>query len=241
MAKRRKAGKKGGSLVVDFSKTDRSSRRVWVPDGEYLVEVDSVKDEIGQESGKPYLIWTLKIVEPEEYAGKKLRHTTSLQEHALWNLASTLEALGWEVPEGELNLSPLSQFKGLRMGVATETDTYQGKKRSEVADVFPEDELYEEAEDEEEDDEEEEEEPEDDEEEDEEDDEEEEDEEDDEEEEEDDDEEDEEDDEEEDEEDDEDEEEDEEEEEEEEEEPKPRRKGQRGSQKAPGGKKRGKR
>src|SRR5690606_33694978 len=67
MAKRRKVGKKGGSLVVDFSKIDRSSRRVWVPDGEYLVEVESVKEEIGQESGKPYLIWTLKIVEPKEY------------------------------------------------------------------------------------------------------------------------------------------------------------------------------
>src|SRR5690606_6500456 len=146
MAKRRKVGKKGGSLVVDFSKIDRSSRRVWVPDGEYLVEVDSVKDEIGQESGKPYLIWSLKIVEPEEYAGKKLRHTTSLQEHALWNLASTLEALGWEVPEGELDLKPLSQFKGLQMNVATETDTYQCNNRSEIADVFPEDELYEEAE-----------------------------------------------------------------------------------------------
>jgi len=165
MAKRRKVGKKSGSLVVDFSKIDRSSRRVWVPDGEYLVEVESVKEEIGQESGKPYLIWTLKIVEPKEYAGKRLRHTTSLQEHALWNLASTLEALGWEVPEGELNLAPLSQFKGLRMGVATETDTYQGKKRSEIADVFPEDELYE-LDDEEDEDDEEEEEPEDDEEED---------------------------------------------------------------------------
>src|SRR5690606_22385190 len=80
-----------------------------------------------------------------------------LQEHALWNLASTLEALGWEVPEGELNLAPLSQFKGLRMGVATETDTYQGKKRSEIADVFPEDELYELDDEEDEDDEEEEE------------------------------------------------------------------------------------
>lgn len=228
MAKRRKVGKKSGSLVVDFSKIDRSSRRVWVPDGEYLVEVESVKEEIGQESGKPYLIWTLKIVEPKEYAGKRLRHTTSLQEHALWNLASTLEALGWEVPEGELNLAPLSQFKGLRMGVATETDTYQGKKRSEIADVFPEDELYE-LDDEEDEDDEEEEEPEDDEEEDDEEEEEDEEEDEDDEDDEDDEEEDEEDDEEEDEDDEEDEEEDEEEEEEEEE---PRKKSR-------GGKKRG--
>lgn len=129
---------KGNALVVDFKGVEVGGGRVVVPDGDYLVKVSKVVSKKGEESGKPYLEWMLELLEGPG-KGKKIRHTTSLQPHALWNLRATLEALGFKVPDSAMEID-LKALIGLQMMVTTGTEVYQGKKKSVVTDVFnPED------------------------------------------------------------------------------------------------------
>ncbi len=144
MAKKKKKNK-GRVISVDFSGT---STRARVPEGDYLVKVLEITEEEGQDSGKPYLAWNLEIT-TGKFAGKRLKHITSLQPQALFNLRNTLEALNVEVPDSVSDID-LDALEGLEMGVGVEVETYQGNKQSKVVDVFPEEELEETDEDEEE-------------------------------------------------------------------------------------------
>jgi len=137
MARRNRGGSgKVDVITVDFTGVAGSNR---VPEGDYLVRVDTIEHKIGEDSGKPYLLWMLEIVDGK-YAGRKLRHQTSLQKHALFNLRNTLEALGVPVPESSLRLN-LREYIGMEMGVTVELEAYNGRNQSRVVDLFPADEL----------------------------------------------------------------------------------------------------
>ena len=140
MTKKKKKNK-GRVISVDFSGT---STRARVPEGDYLVKVVEITEEIGQDSGKPFLSWSLEIT-TGKFVGKRLRHITSLQPQALFNLRNTLEALNVEVPDSVSDID-LDALEGMEMGVGVEVETYQGNKQSKVVDVFPEEELEEEEE-----------------------------------------------------------------------------------------------
>lgn len=106
-----------------------------IPEGDYIVAVDEITQEEGQSSGKPYLKFVLKVTEGSN-VGAKLYHKTSLQPQALFNLKNTLIALGQPVPNKAMNID-LDKLEGLSMMVSVGHEVYEGKKRSQVVDVFP--------------------------------------------------------------------------------------------------------
>lgn len=124
--------KRGRVLSIDMKGVD--VRKI-LPEDDYLVKVEEVTEEVGETSGKPYLLWKLKVAEGE-YEGTTLYHKTSLQPHALFNLKGTLIALGVSVPNSVLNLD-LDKMEGLEMGVSVEKGTYDGKPKNEIVEVFP--------------------------------------------------------------------------------------------------------
>ncbi len=145
MAKKRKS-----KLTIDF--TGVEGGKFGVPDGEYLVEVAEVSHEVSDKSGKDYLRWIFAVVEGKN-KGKKVSYITSLQPQALFNLRNLLEAMGVEVPNKAMNLD-LDSLIGNMLGVEVENEKYQGKKRSQVVEIFSADELVADDEDDDEEDEE---------------------------------------------------------------------------------------
>lgn len=128
MARSRKAKT---SLKVDFTGVEASGN---VKAGRQLAEVSEVELKTSESSGNDYLNWKLKA------KGGAIYHTTSLQPQSLWNLRNMLEAMGMEVPEAALELD-LTEFPGMELGVEVEHETYQGKKKPIVVDLFPAEEL----------------------------------------------------------------------------------------------------
>lgn len=120
---------KGKVITVDFSGVTTSGA---VPEDNYAVRVEDVTQEEGPKA--PYLNFELKITEGK-YKGKKLWHICTLSPDGLWNLRTTLEAGGQDVPEGKMKVN-LKELKGMEFGVTTETEMYKKKPRSRVTDVF---------------------------------------------------------------------------------------------------------
>ena len=135
MAKRsasskKKSGSKGrrrGRIVsVDFTDVESGGK---IDDGEYICTVEEVEEK-ESESGNEYLNWKLKTE-----GGSTLYHITSLQPQALFNLKNTLEACGMEVPQSAFDVD-LDSVIGAEVGVIVENETYQGKRRPRVVDLF---------------------------------------------------------------------------------------------------------
>ena len=124
--------KKKRIITVDM--TDVETRTL-IPEGDYKVRVNEVTEEVGEDSGKPYLNWTLEVV-GGEHDGKTLYHTTSLQPQALFNLKSTLISMGLPVPEKTIDID-LDKLVDGEFGVSVYHDVYDGKKKSKVQEVFP--------------------------------------------------------------------------------------------------------
>lgn len=131
--KKGKKGKKSRSISVDMEGVESGGR---IPDGDHLLEVDEITVETGDKSKKDYLKFVFKLVS----GGGKVFHNCSLQPQALFNLRSTLEALGMEVPDSSMDID-LDDLAELRCGGTIENETYEGKKRPQLIDLFPESEL----------------------------------------------------------------------------------------------------
>ncbi len=121
--------KKGSIITVDF--TGVEGRSV-VPNDNYAVRVEEVTKEQGDKGA--YLQFVLKITDGE-FKGRKLWHICSLAPQSLWNLRATLEAMGRTVPTSKMQLDYRS-LKGSEFGVTTELETYKGKQKAKVVDVF---------------------------------------------------------------------------------------------------------
>lgn len=131
MAPKGKKGKAKG-LSVNFE----GVKAFKLPkEGEYVAEVKEVSEETSSNSGQPYLSWVL-----ETAGGATLYYNTSLQPKALWNLRGFLEAMGEEVPDGEMDLD-LESYVGNKVGVVIEHETYENKKRARIVDVMPAEEV----------------------------------------------------------------------------------------------------
>lgn len=105
------------------------------PEGDYKIGIDEVTKEVS-ESKNDYLAWVFKIADGKN-KGKKLFYNTSLQPQALWNLRGVLEAFGIDVPDGsmDLDLDEIQDCEELA-GCTVEHETYQGKPRARIVDVF---------------------------------------------------------------------------------------------------------
>ena len=105
-----------------------------IPEGEYIVTVDEVSVEESQQ-GNQYLKWVFKVLDGKQ-KGSKIYHNTSLLPQSLFNLKNLLIALGVPVPDKAFQLN-LDECEGCNCGVTIAHETYDGKKRSRVTDVFP--------------------------------------------------------------------------------------------------------
>lgn len=141
-SRNKRNAKKG--IAVDFSDTES---QVTLPEGDYLLEVEDVEQKTSDNSGADYLAITFKVAEGQ-FKGKKVWHNCSLQPQALFNLRGVLEALGFEVPQGPMELDP-ADLIGEKCGAAVAHEVYEGKKKARAVEFFSPDELDGDAEDEE--------------------------------------------------------------------------------------------
>lgn len=131
MAKRTSRRKGGNTVNVDFEGVDV---RVLLPEGMYETTVDEVKLE--DNNGKPYLAWKFKTIDDDpKFDGKTLYNNTSLQPQSLWVLASLLDCLGVERPNGPMDLD-LEELVGLEVMLQVEHEEYEGKTRAKVVDFM---------------------------------------------------------------------------------------------------------
>lgn len=149
MATSRKARSAKKGIAVDFSDTETQAV---LPEGDYLLEVEDVEQKTSDNSGNDYLALTFKVAEGK-FKGKKVWHNCSLQPQALFNLRGVLEALGFEVPQGSMELDP-ADLIGEKCGAAVAHEVYEGKKKARAVEFFSPDELDGDAEGDEEDEEE---------------------------------------------------------------------------------------
>lgn len=118
-------------LAVDFSGVESGGGRTRIPEGDYKVTVDTVK-QAESKAGNAMLVWDFKISEGK-FAGKKLRDRTTLTPESLWKLKQVLEAMGISVPSKQVALK-LSNYIGKDLGVTVVDDEYEGRISSKVAD-----------------------------------------------------------------------------------------------------------
>lgn len=128
------------SIKVDFTGVEANGK---VAEGRHLLTVDGVPEIKKSESGNDYV--NVKFKAP----GGVLWHTCSLQPQALFNLRNTMESLGMEVAEELMDID-LTEWDGLTCGGEVEHESYGGKKRARIVDLFPEAELEDQEEEEEE-------------------------------------------------------------------------------------------
>lgn len=119
--------------VVNLNMKDVSVGGV-IPEGEYIVTVDEVSVEESQQ-GNQYLKWVFKVIDGPQ-KNSKIYHNTSLLPQSLFNLKNLLIALGVPVPDKAFQLN-LDECEGCNCGVTVTHETYDGKKRSRITDVFP--------------------------------------------------------------------------------------------------------
>lgn len=119
--------------VVNLNMKDVSVGGV-IPEGEYIVTVDEVSVEESKQ-GNQYLKWVFKVIDGPQ-KNSKIYHNTSLLPQALFNLKNLLIALGVPVPDKAFQLN-LDECEGCNCGVTVTHETYDGKERSRVTDVFP--------------------------------------------------------------------------------------------------------
>lgn len=135
---RKKAVKKKRTSVIDFSKT--TSRRAKIPNDDYLFKISDAWEGISG-TGNPTAYFEAKIPKGN-YKGFQGYYNCSLKPKALWKLRQFLEALGMEDLGKKLNID-WTEVIGKYFGATVEEDTYQGKVRSKIIDVFPSSELEE--------------------------------------------------------------------------------------------------
>ncbi|AUM59759.1 hypothetical protein [Pseudomonas phage PMBT14] len=134
MARTSRNAKPKTNVKVDFTGVEASGNH---PEGRFLFTVDGVPEiKTSENSGNDYINWKLKSDKGTVW------HMTSLAPQALFNLRNTLESLGVEVEEAAMDLD-LTEVDGLTCGGEVEFETYQGKKKSRLIDIFPESELEE--------------------------------------------------------------------------------------------------
>jgi hypothetical protein len=124
-------GKKKATIAVDFSDTEKQGV---IDEGDYILKVDDVEQK-ESDAGNSYLAITF-LVDEGEFQGKKVYHNCSLQPQALFNLRGVLEALGFEVPTGVMDLDPADMI-GETCGAAIAHETYEGKTKARPVEFFP--------------------------------------------------------------------------------------------------------
>ena len=143
----KKTNKKGIKLNFDGVETGYKA----VPEGTYEVRVKEVEAGTSQ-ANAPKLDFKFEIISGKN-KGSLLFYTCSLQPQALFKLKVVLEALGYEIPEGNFNLD-IDELIDLECSVEVAHETYEGKKRARIVEFITSDDSDDDDEDDSDDDEE---------------------------------------------------------------------------------------
>ena len=135
-----KKSKKGIKLNFDGVETGYKA----VPEGTYEVRVKEVEAGTSQ-ANAPKLDFKFEIISGKN-KGSLLFYTCSLQPQALFKLKVVLEALGYEIPEGNFNLD-IDELIDLECSVEVAHETYEGKKRARIVEFITSDDDSEDEED----------------------------------------------------------------------------------------------
>lgn len=141
----KKTNKKGIKLNFDGVETGYKA----VPEGTYEVRVKEIEAGTSQ-ANAPKLDFKFEIISGKN-KGSLLFYTCSLQPQALFKLKVVLEALGYEIPEGNFNLD-IDELIDLECSVEVAHETYEGKKRARIVEFITSDEDDDSDEDDEDDD-----------------------------------------------------------------------------------------
>lgn len=120
------AGKK--KLSVNFEGVEAGGGSA-IPDGTYSFEIVSIEEKESSE-GNPYLSAKMKITEGK-HKGATAYDNFSLQPQALWKLRTLLEVLGYEVPEGEMEIE-IEDLVGEKFDGVITNEKYEGKNRPRI-------------------------------------------------------------------------------------------------------------
>lgn len=108
---------------------DVESNFIVYPEGQLLVEIqENSRIAKSKTSGEPKIIWISKIKDGD-FEGKFFSWDTSLQDQALWNLKSMLEAIELEWDEDGFDLEDCT-YQQLIIDVVVEE--YEGNPRNYV-------------------------------------------------------------------------------------------------------------
>jgi len=123
--------RKRGGISVDFSGVESGGRAI--PDDDYLLEVVSVEEKEGRDSGAIYLAWKYKVADGV-YKGATVYDNTSLSPQALWRLKRLLEAMGIQA-DGKMSLD-LNAYKGKRVLATIANEEYNGKQKPRIVEFL---------------------------------------------------------------------------------------------------------
>lgn len=131
MVRRARGSSRSSSVItVDFKGVE--GRRQVVPEGDYVLRVDTVTKEPGNAADQ--LVWVFEVDEGD-HKGAKVYHRTSLAPQALWNLRGVLEAMEVEVPDGPLDID-LTELPDSLVGGQIAHEEYQGRPQARIVDFF---------------------------------------------------------------------------------------------------------
>ena len=137
MAKKDKKDKKkkksGLSLNFKGVKTFKT-----IPEGSYVVEVVAATMEESSK-GNDMIKWEFEVAEGP-HKGAKLWYNSTITDDSLWALRQVLDALGQDVPDGEMDID-LEELVGCQAGVGVLHDTYEGKRKAVIADWMSKDDV----------------------------------------------------------------------------------------------------
>lgn len=124
-------------ISVNFEGVESGGGFAKIPEGDYVFKIVKHKQGTGTDSGKPYILFSLKAIKgPKKGINKTIAHNCSLQKNALWNLRNMLEAAGKNIPSKAIKLD-LDKLIGLEVGGTAVDGEYEGKAKSEISTFFP--------------------------------------------------------------------------------------------------------
>ena len=127
-ASRRTASRARGGVTVNFEGVE--SR--WMgPERSYLFAVVE-----GGEYEDDQIKFTMEVVEPAKYEGKKVAWFFSTKDTALWKLRAFLDALGVDTPDSEYELD-FESYKDMECGADMIHHEYEGNVYFRPSQFFP--------------------------------------------------------------------------------------------------------
>lgn len=124
-------GKAKSTIKVDLTGVETRKN---LPEGQYMVTLNSASVEKSQNSGNDYIKFEFEVSEGK-FRGAKLYHNSSLQPQALFNLKAVLTALGFSIPNKAFELE-LEDLIGLTCIVEVTHEVYQGENRARITEFI---------------------------------------------------------------------------------------------------------